>query len=82
MPAQSARRWTTTEVRALIERSTTGERFELVDGALLVTSAPRPAHQRGVQALFVALGDDFRQQPVGEVMCSPADLELTRGRIT
>jgi hypothetical protein len=37
MPAQSTKRWTAAEVRALMDESTTGDRFELIDGELLVT---------------------------------------------
>ncbi len=82
MPAQSINPWTTAEVRALMEPSTTGERFELIDGDLLVTAAPRLLHQRGVVKLFRPVDEYCRRERLGEAMFSPADPELQRGRIT
>ncbi len=82
MPAQATHRWTTAEVRALMEVSTTGDRYELIDGELLVTPAPGPLHQRGVISLFGLVVEYCRRQRVGEAMFSPADLELQPGRIT
>jgi Uma2 family endonuclease len=82
MPAQSTKRWTAAEVRALIEESTTGERFELIDGELLVTAVPRPVHQDAIVALIERLSGYCRRERFGKTVFSPADLELKSGRIT
>jgi Uma2 family endonuclease len=41
--------WTVDEVLALAEDQTTGQRIELLDGALLMSPAPTSAHQRVLQ---------------------------------
>ena len=51
-----------------------GNRYEVVYGELLVTPAPRPWHQILVQRLTVAIDLYLRSQPVGVVLCSPADI--------
>jgi Uma2 family endonuclease len=51
-----------------------GNRYETVHGELLVTPAPRAAHQLVVERLVNALGTYLRQQRVGQVWISPADI--------
>ena len=51
-----------------------GRRYELVHGELLVTPAPRRAHQRVVVRLIQALGPYCVRERLGEVMTSPADI--------
>ena len=65
--------WTAERVRALPDD---GLRYEVVDGELLVTPAPRWAHQRAVAELFVILREHVRRHRLGEVTFSPADVEL------
>jgi Uma2 family endonuclease len=65
--------WTAERVRALPDD---GLRYEVVDGALLVTPAPRWAHQRAVAELFGILREYLRRHQLGEVTFSPADVEL------
>lgn len=79
-----ARRYSATEVRALIEAQPKedGTRYELIDGELLVSPAPRLVHQRGVALLYRALDIYVRREGIGEALFSPADLELERGNIT
>lgn len=52
-----------------------GHRYELLDGALIVTPAPRPSHQRAVAQLHLLLSktcpDDL------EVFFAPVDVLLT-----
>lgn len=69
MPA-IRRRWTTTEVRSLIDESRAWPRYELIGAELLVTPAPRGPHQLVVVEFVVLLYE------------SPADLELRPGTIT
>ena len=53
-----------------------GKRYEVIDGELLVTPAPRAVHQRAVRELAFALHEWIRVQHIGEMLWSPADLEL------
>lgn len=75
MPALH-RRWTATEVRELMSDPNPTPRYELLDGDLLVTPSPRPAHQRMVQQLYLLLAPYVERSGIGEVLLSPADLEL------
>ncbi|MHB1861437.1 MAG: Uma2 family endonuclease [Gemmatimonadaceae bacterium] len=81
MPAQ-IERWTPDRVRALIDESRAWPRYELIDGELLVTPAPRPVHQVAVVALIRLLADYVERIGMDvEVFASPADLELRAGTI-
>ena len=51
-----------------------GNRYEVVHGELLVTPAPRLAHQLLVKRLLVALDAYLERAPVGQVLSSPADI--------
>jgi Uma2 family endonuclease len=53
-----------------------GNRYETVHGELLVTPAPRLAHQYLVGQLFRALADYCDSSGVGMALMSPADLSL------
>lgn len=51
-----------------------GRRYEVIDGSLVVTPAPNPAHQRVVTRLAVLLSDAV---PEGvEVLVAPLDVDL------
>ena len=77
MPATHQRRWTATEVRQLIEAAPMyGPRYELVDGELLVSPAPGRPHQRAVKWLIRTIDPYLARERVGELLPSPADLEL------
>ena len=65
--------WTADRIRALPDD---GMRHESIDGALLVTPAPSRGHQRAVLALIRRLDPYVREQAVGELVVSPADVEL------
>ena len=80
MPA-SARHWTADEVRAMQSDSPAWPRYELIDGELLVTPAPRPIHQRAVFLLARLLAEYVENGGLGEVWTSPADIELESGSI-
>jgi Uma2 family endonuclease len=69
----TARRWTRDAVLALPDD---GQRYELVDGELLVSPSPRGAHQRAVLELALVLGPWVRAHGVGALCISPADLDF------
>ena len=68
----TARRYTIEEVLAF---PSDGNRYELVDGELLVTPAPTRRHQRIAGDLYGLLYGYLKANPgIGEAMFSPADL--------
>ena len=66
--------YTAEMVRALPEDE---NRYETVHGELLVTPSPRALHQRVQLRLLLALGNYLRDQSVGELYASPADISWT-----
>lgn len=71
--ATAADRWTPDRVRAIPED---GNRYEVIDGELLVTPAPRLAHQRALRELFLLLHEYVLSNHIGELLWSPADISL------
>lgn len=76
------RRWTTAAVRELMREDRAGPRYELIDGELLVTPAPRSPHQFVVGEFLVLLYEYLERAWVGVALTSPSDLELREGTIT
>src|SRR5262245_36356230 len=77
MPAQPAKRWTADEARRLNEANALPwPRYEVIDGELLVSPAPRLLHQRAVKALLLELERQLVGHPEIEVLPGPADIEL------
>ena len=72
MPS-STTQWTREMVLALPDD---GNRYELLDGELLVTPAPRARHQDAVVALLYRLTPYVREHRFGHLGCAPADLQL------
>src|ERR1041385_7301164 len=66
-------RWTRDMVLALPDD---GNRYELFDGELLVTSAPSVLHQMAVTALIKRLLPYVPAHRLGQLLTSPADLSL------
>jgi Uma2 family endonuclease len=77
MPAEAVR-WTREMVQSLPED---GKRYELIDGALIVTPSPGVPHQSVLSVLFRKLSVYALDAGVGRVLSSPADLQLERGEI-
>ncbi|HEY9225244.1 MAG TPA: Uma2 family endonuclease, partial [Gemmatimonadaceae bacterium] len=78
MPAhrESKRVWTPEEFFAARDEAPPGERWELVDGELLVTPSPNRFHQRVAFQLAVLLNAYVKAQKLGEVLCAPFDVRL------
>ncbi len=70
------RPWTAAAVRALTRDDRAWPRYELLDGRLLVTPAPRSIHQFAIAELVAVLFAYLERNPVGVVLTSPADIEL------
>lgn len=74
MPALMPRIWTAAEVQALPDDPT--NRYECVDGELLVSPSPRLAHQGAVSALAFLLESLVRPAGLGTVFVAPSDWVL------
>ena len=70
---QATHGWTAEMARALPDD---GNRYEVVDGELLVTPAPRLLHQRAIFALVRVLYPYVDALGRGELFFSPADIEF------
>jgi Uma2 family endonuclease len=73
-----AHQWTREEVLALPDD---GNRYELIDGELLVSPSPRPIHQIAVLALYDRLKPYLERHRLGRIMLAPADLDFGRGYV-
>ncbi len=73
MPA-IPRRWTADAVRELIQEDRGWPRYELIDGELLVTRAPRDAHQFACFELCRLLGEFLAPLQIGVPTISPSDV--------
>ncbi len=77
MPATTdSRHWTPDDVWAL---PNDGNRYECIDGVLLVTPSPRWTHQRVLRRLLLLVAPYVEAQRVGEALTSPADIRLHVG---
>ena len=73
--------WTEEEFYAARDAAPQGERWELVDGEVLVTPSPHWMHQRIVQRLNVALYEYVREHAIGEVFVAPLEVKLEKGLV-
>ncbi len=72
------RDWTVDDA---LELPSDANRYEVIDGELLVTPAPALLHQRAVVELLVMLREYVRREQVGEVLAAPADIIFSRRRL-
>lgn len=71
--------WTRERVLAL---PADGNRYELIDGELIVSPTPRPLHRFAVRLLDYILDPYVRQHGLGTCMPLAADLEPEPGQLT
>lgn len=78
LPAHLAgQEWTPDRVQSeLVREDQHWPRYELIDGELLVSPAPRAVHQVAVTALLRLLISYVDAHALGEVLTSPADIRL------
>ena len=78
LPAHLAgQEWTPDRVQNELVREDQGwPRYELIDGELLVSPAPRPVHQVAVSALLQELMPYVGECALGLVLMGPADIRL------
>ncbi len=74
----AVRHWTREEVLALPDD---GNRYELIDGELLVSPSPRAIHQRAVQGLYRLIDPYVRYHRLGWTGLAPCDLDLHDGQL-
>jgi len=74
---ETARSWTREMVLALPDD---GNRYELFDGLLLVTPAPRPRHEEAVMTLLERLFDYLGGSTIGRAYTSPSALTLNEAQ--
>jgi Uma2 family endonuclease len=78
----AARRWTEAEFETARDAAPAGERWELIDGEVLVTPSPHWRHQAIVGPLLIRLHEYVRAQGVGTVFVAPLDVKLEPGMVT
>jgi Uma2 family endonuclease len=71
------KRWTREEVLALPDD---GNRYELIDGELLVSPSPRALHQLAVWALYDRIRPYVGEHRIGLTGLAPSDLDLESGQ--
>ena len=71
-------RWTVDDVQALPDD---GNRYEVIDGELFVTPAPRMRHQEAGGALYVLLSEYLRRERVGHPFFAPVDVIFSATRL-
>jgi Uma2 family endonuclease len=71
------RRWTTNDLEDLPDD---GNRYEVVDGELLVTPSPSARHQIAAFELAVLLREYLQREPVGYVFMAPAEIVFSATR--
>jgi Uma2 family endonuclease len=78
---RTTRRWTEAEFYEARDAAPFGERWELVDGEVLVTPSPHWVHQRIVTRLLELLATYVRSEELGEAFVSPLDVKLEPGLV-
>jgi Uma2 family endonuclease len=72
------RHWTVDDLEDLPED---GNRYEIIDGELLVTPSPTYRHQAAVLEIAVQLRKYLELEPVAAVLISPVDVDFSEHRL-
>jgi Uma2 family endonuclease len=75
--AADVKKWTVADLAHLPDD---GQRYEIVDGELLVTPAPSLRHQDAIAALAVLLRPYVIEQRIGHLVFAPADVTFSPRR--
>lgn len=75
------RKWALDEFHRARDAAPGGERWEYVDGEVLVTPSPNVRHQLLVQELAIRLDPFVRRHRLGRVLTAPLDVTLDPGVI-
>jgi Uma2 family endonuclease len=75
--AANVKAWTVEDLAAMPDD---GQRYEVIDGELLVTPSPSLRHQRAITRLFLLLASYVDSHRVGELVMAPADVTFSRRR--
>lgn len=78
MPATAANEFTFEMWEALPED---GNRYEIIDGELVVNAAPRNPHQATLSELHRQIANYLYQYRVARVLFSPADIRIDRSNL-
>jgi Uma2 family endonuclease len=73
--ASASARWTAEMVRALPEDR---NRYEVIDGELIVSPGPSWRHQHTVQRLVIRLTEYLDRTRIGHLVTGPGDIEFAR----
>ena len=77
MPISKPTEWTAEMARALPED---GNRYEVIDGALLVTPSPSQRHQRAMELLYLMIGPYARASRLMHAHYAPCEIEFSTRR--
>ena len=77
MPIQKSIEWTAEMARALPDD---GNRYEVIDGELLVTSSPSQRHQRAMELLYLLIGPYARASRAMHAHYAPCEIEFSTHR--
>ncbi len=75
--AQTARYWMVEDLEHLPHD---GNRYEVIDGELLVTPAPHLDHQEAIARLYLLLAPYVEREGFGHVVFAPADVTFSPRR--
>ena len=77
-PTDAVRVWTYDDLAAIPQDR---NRYEIIDGTLLVSPAPRLSHQAVLTQLFALLHRELHQPGLAKVFCAPTDVVFAPRRV-
>jgi Uma2 family endonuclease len=76
--AETAKVWT---VDDLADLPTDGNRYEIIDGELIVSPSPNMDHQEAIARLHLLLAPYVAAERIGHLVFAPSDVPFTRTRV-